>query len=113
MSGTEIFITIAVVILATALTRFLPYIIFPEGKKVPTYVNYLGKYLAPAVFGLLVVYCLRHVDITTSFAEGGTHGLPELIAIIVVTVSFIIKKSMMLSMLLGTVAYMILVQVVF
>ena len=102
------FITIGVAVLGTVLTRFLPYILFPEGKKIPRVINYLGKVLAPAVFGLLVIYCLRNVN----FA-GAHHGLPELISIAVVIALFVWKKGMILPMAGGTVCYMLLVHFVF
>jgi branched-subunit amino acid transport protein AzlD len=102
------FITIGVAVLGTVLTRFLPYILFPEGKKIPRVINYLGKVLAPAVFGLLVIYCLRNVN----FA-GAHHGLPELISIAVVIALFIWKRGMILPMAGGTVCYMLLVHFVF
>lgn len=102
------FITIGVAVLGTVLTRFLPYILFPEGKKSPRVINYLGKVLAPAVFGLLVIYCLRNVN----FA-GAHHGLPELISIAVVIALFVWKKGMILPMAGGTVCYMLLVHFVF
>ena len=79
MSITEQIITIAAVVLGTMLTRFLPFLLFPAGKPTPRYVQYLGKALPGAVFGLLVVYCLKNVS-----PLSGSHGLPELIAILVV-----------------------------
>lgn len=108
MTTTQEIITIAVVVLATVLTRFLPYILFPQGRKTPPVVNYLGKVLAPAVFGFLVIYCLRNVDFT-----GGYFGIPEIIASAVVIVTFVWKRQMLLSMAAGTILYMILVQTVF
>lgn len=102
------FITIGVAVLGTVLTRFLPYILFPEGKKIPRVINYLSKVLAPAVFGLLVIYCLRNVN----FA-GAHHGLPELISIAVVIALFVWKKGMILPMAGGTACYMLLVHFVF
>ena len=59
----------------TMLTRFLPFLIFRENRKTPEVIQYIGKYLPAAVFGMLVVYCLRNVSIVS-----GSHGLPELIA---------------------------------
>lgn len=113
MNNTQMLITILAVVLATVCTRFLPYLLFPEGRRVPHFVQYLGRFLAPAVFGLLVVYCLRNTDVTTSFAAGGSHGIPEALALGAVTLSFLWKKNMMLSMAVGTVLYMVLVQLVF
>ncbi len=108
MTGAQVFITIAVVVAATMLTRFLPYICFPQGRNLPKYVNYLGKVLAPAVFGLLVIYCLRNVNFT-----GGSFGIPEIIAVAVVIITFVWKRQMLFSMASGTLLYMLLVQTVF
>ena len=55
MTTAEQIMTIAAVILATMLTRFLPFLIFPAGKPTPSYIQYLGKVLPSAVFGLLVI----------------------------------------------------------
>lgn len=71
-------IIIGMAVLGTAMTRFLPFLIFPGDRPVPKYVQYLGKVLPSAVFGLLVVYCLRNVNILS-----GSHGIPELISIAV------------------------------
>ncbi len=108
MTVTQQLITIAVVALGTMLTRFLPFLIFPEGKPTPKYIQYIGKALPPAVFGLLVVYCLKNVTLLT-----GSHGLPELIAIAVVVLLHLWKRQMLLSIAAGTVCYMLLVQLVF
>ena len=108
MTVTQQLITIAVVALGTMLTRFLPFLVFPEGKPTPKYVQYIGKALPGAVFGLLVIYCLKNVSL---FA--GSHGLPELIAIAVVVLLHLWKRQMLLSIAAGTVCYMLRVQLVF
>ena len=108
MTVTQQLITIAAVALGTMLTRFLPFLVFPEGKPTPKYVQYIGKALPGAVFGLLVIYCLKNVSL---FA--GSHGLPELIAIAVVVLLHLWKRQMLLSIAAGTVCYMLLVQLVF
>lgn len=101
-------ITVAMVVLGTAVTRFLPFLIFPAGKQTPKYVQYLGKVLPAAVFGLLVIYCLKDVSVFT-----GSHGIPELISIILVILLHVWKRQMLLSIAGGTVCYMLLVQLVF
>ena len=108
MSVTEQIITIAAVVLGTMLTRFLPFLLFPAGKPTPRYVQYLGKALPGAVFGLLVIYCLKNVRLLS-----GSHGLPELIAILVVAGLHLWKRQMLLSIAGGTICYMLLVQLVF
>ena len=108
MTLSQQIITIALCGLATMLTRFLPFILFPSGKPTPRYVQYLGRVLPGAIFGMLVVYCLRNVSLLT-----GTHGIPELIAILAVVLLHLWKKQMLLSIAGGTVVYMLLVQLVF
>lgn len=108
MTLTQQIITIALAVLATMLTRFLPFLLFPAGKTTPKYIQYLGSVLPAAVFGLLVVYCLRGVSIFT-----GAHGLPELISIAVVVGLHVWKRQMLLSIAAGTMCYMLLVQLVF
>lgn len=107
MTLAEQIITIALMAIAVMTTRFLPFALF-QGRKTPKYVQYLGTVLPAAVFGLLVVYCLKNVDITT-----GYHGVPELIGIIVTIVLHVWKRQMMLSIAGGTITYMILVQMIF
>lgn len=108
MTVTEQIITVAVVVLGTMLTRFLPFVLFPAGKPTPRYIQYLGKVLPAAVFGMLVVYCLKNVNILA-----GSHGLPEAIAIAVVVALHLWKRQMLLSIAGGTVCYMLLVQMFF
>ena len=108
MTLTEQMITVAMVVLGTAVTPFLPFLIFPAGKPTPKYIQYLGKVLPAAVFGLLVIYSLKNVSIFT-----GSHGLPELISIVLVIVLHVWKRQMLLSIAGGTVCYMLLVQLVF
>jgi branched-subunit amino acid transport protein AzlD len=108
MSLTQQIITIAMVVLGTVLTRFLPFIVFPSGKPTPQYVQYLGKVLPAAVIGLLVIYCFKDVSLVS-----GSHGLPEFIGGVVVALLHLGKKNMLLSIAGGTIVYMILVQLVF
>lgn len=108
MTSLQLVITIAVIAAATVLTRFLPFLVFPAGKPTPKYVSFLGKALPGAVFGLLVIYCLKNVSILA-----GSHGLPELIAIVLVVLLHLWKRQMLLSIAVGTVCYMLLVQFVF
>ncbi len=108
MTLTQKIITIAAVVLGTMATRFIPFLCFPEGKKTPKYIEYLGKVLPGAVFGLLIIYCLRDVSLFS-----GSHGLPEGIAILIVVALHLWKRQMLLSIAGGTVAYMLLVQLMF
>ncbi len=108
MSLYQQIVMIALVVLGTVITRFLPFIVFRPSRPTPRYVAYLGRVLPGAVFGMLVIYCLKNVDVL-----GGSHGIPELISICVVTALHLWKKQMLLSIAGGTVCYMLLVQLVF
>ena len=108
MTLTQQMITIGMAVLATMLTRFLPFLLFPEGKKTPPFVQYIGKVLPGAVFGMLIVYCLKDVQWLH-----GAHGLPEIIAIIAIVLLHLWKKQTLLSIGAGTILYMLLVQFVF
>lgn len=108
MSTEQRIITIAVVVLGTVLTRFVPFLLFPPGKPTPKYIKYLGKFLPGAVFGLLLIYSLKNVSIFT-----GSHAIPEIISLAVVTALHVWKRNMLISIAGGTVCYMLLVQLVF
>ena len=108
MTLTEQIITISICAVGTMLTRFLPFICFKGKKAPPKYIDFLGKALPGAIFGMLVVYCLKGVNLTLP-----SYGLPELIAVLVVVLLHLWKRKMLLSIASGTVVYMLLVQFVF
>ena len=99
-------ILIAVMAAVTMLLRFLPFIIFT--KNTPEYISYLGRVLPAALIGMLVIYCLKDVSIASA-----PHGIPELIAALSVVGLQVWKRNSLLSILAGTVVYMLLVQLVF
>lgn len=104
MTITQQIITILAVVAGTVLTRFLAFLVFPEGKQPPRYITYLGSVLPYAVIGLLVVYCLKDA-VFASY-----HCLPEAIAIAFIFVLHKWKKNTLLSIAAGTVVYMVLLQ---
>lgn len=108
MTLSEQLITIGMVILGTMLTRFLPFLLFPAGRTTPKYIQYLGKVLPSAVFGLLVIYCLKNVSLLS-----GNHGIPEMLSIALVIALHLWKRQMLLSIAGGTICYMLLVQFLF
>lgn len=108
MSAIQALITIGIMAAITLLTRALPFLIFPANRKTPEFVTYLGRVLPYAIIGMLIVYCLRGVDLF-----GASHALPELISIAVVAGLFLWRKNSLLAIGIGTGTYMFLVQVVF
>ena len=101
-------VIVLMVALATQITRWTPFLLFFDGKKLPKVVEDLGRLLPPAMMGLLVVYSLRGVDILS-----GSHGLPEAIAVAATALLHLWKRNTLVSILAGTAVYMLLVQLVF
>jgi branched-subunit amino acid transport protein AzlD len=109
MTTVQMGITIAVCTAATMLTRFLPFLIFSsKDQDPPEVVRYLGRVLPAAIFGMLIVYCLRNVT-----PLSGSHGIPEAIAIAVTVALHKWKHQTLVSIAGGTVCYVLLVQMVF
>ena len=98
---------IAVASIVTMLIRFFPFAVF-GGDKRPAVIDYLADVLPYAIMGMLVVYCLKNVSLIVA-----PHGLPELIACVLVVLLHLWKRNTLLSIIAGTAAYMFLIQVVF
>ena len=105
---THSILVIAVTALVTLVLRFLPCLVFGGKRETPAYISYLGRLLPYAVMAMLVVYCLRNI----SFAAA-PFGVPELVSCAAVILLHVWKRSSILSILGGTVCYMLLVQLVF
>ena len=108
MTLTQQLITIGLCALATLITRFLPFLVFSAKRPTPAFVRYLGDVLPGAIFGLLIVYCLRDVRLLS-----GSHGLPEALALAVTVGLHLWKKNLLLSMAAGTLCYMTMISLVF
>lgn len=108
MTVTQRIITIIMVVLGTMITRFLPFVIFRSNKPAPAYIHTLGKILPSAALGMLAVYCFKDVSILS-----GSHGIPELISLVLIVFLHFWKKNMLLSIAGGTLCYMMLVQYLF
>ena len=108
MPNVRVLSMIAVISAVTILVRFLPFLVFGKSKKTPPFLVYLGRVLPYAIMGMLVVYCLRGVSVTVA-----PHGLPELVACAVVVLLHVWRRNTLVSILGGTVTYMLLVQLVF
>ena len=101
---TNTILSISVMAVVTALLRFLPFIIFRGDKKTPEFISYLGKVLPYSIMGMLVVFCLKSVDF-----KGGVHGFPEIISILLIVLTHWWKKNTILSILVGTICYVVIV----
>lgn len=101
-------VLIAIMAVGTAIIRFLPFCIFRDEAKTPKALIYLGSVLPGAVMGMLVVYCFKSTVVVS-----WPYALPEIIASAVVVISYLWKRNVLISIGVGTVLYMFLVQVVF
>lgn len=101
-------IIIFVIAVLTFAARAFPFFAFSRGGETPKVILYLGNVLPPAVIAMLIVYCLRHISLTTV-----PFGAPELISVIAVALLYKITKLNLLAMVGGTILYMVLVQIVF
>lgn len=99
-------VLVAVMAAVTLLLRALPFIVFK--KEIPDYLVYLGKVLPAAIIGMLVIYCLKDVNITVS-----PHGIPEVISAAAVVGLQVWRRNSLISILTGTILYMVLIQMVF
>lgn len=108
LTTSQSIIMILVIAIGTLLTRALPFILFPNNREVPEYIKYLGDVIPYAAIGLLIVYCLKGISLSSA-----PHGLPEAAAILIVVLIHHWKNNTFLSIGAGTAAYMILVQFVF
>lgn len=108
MTSVQLFATIAAVALGTAITRFLPFLLFRDSGKTPVIVTYLGKVLPYAAMGMLVVYCLKDISFTSA-----PYGIPEIVSVACVALLHLWRSNTLLSIGAGTAVYMVLVNFVF
>lgn len=101
-------IQILVIAVITAALRFLPFLVFPDGRKRPGIITYLGAVLPYGVMAMLVIYCLKGVTLLA-----WPHGIPEALAILAVVGLHLWRKNTLLSIFGGTAFYMVLVQLIF
>ena len=101
-------VLIGVCALITAALRFIPFFVFGGKRKTPAFITYLGKVLPFAIMGMLVVFCLKNVSLTAY-----PHGIPELLGVLTVAGLHIWKRNTLLSIIAGTVAYILLVNFIF
>ena len=99
---------VVVITIVTASTRFLPFLIFGGKRKTPAIITQLGKVLPCAIMGMLVVYCMKDVAFLSA-----PYGIPELLGCLIVALLHIWKRKSLLSIGVGTVCYMLMVQLIF
>lgn len=119
MTITQQVITVAVGVVATMLTRFVPFVVFHPGRPTPKYIMYLGRVLPASVFAMLVVYCLRGVSFVARGGSGDSllPGVPDdtlaqFVGVAVTVLVHVWRRNMMWSIAAGTLCYMVLVNII-
>lgn len=108
MPDTYVLSMVIVAAMVTAGLRFAPFLIFGKGRKTPPIISYLGKVLPFAIMGMLVVYCLKDISLRSA-----PFGIPEFLGCILVALLHIWKRNTLVSIGVGTVCYMLMVQFIF
>lgn len=99
---------VGIIAAVTILLRILPFIVFSNNRQTPKIIEKLGALLPYAIMGMLVVYCLKEVTFTSL-----SGFLPALISSVLVGVLYVWKRNTLISIIAGTVCYMILMQTIF
>lgn len=108
MTNLEMVLTVAIIGGVTFLTRAISFLIFPPHKPLPAFVSFLGQVLPISMMGFLVVLALKNTSFLTY-----PYGIPEVLASLVTVVIHLWRHNVILSIALGTIAYMLLVQTIF
>ena len=106
MNMGEVLFVILISAMITFGLRLLPFLIFRNGTDLPDRIKRLGEILPSAIMAILIVYCLK--DVENNFMADGIWSLT---AVLIVVVSYKWKHSTLLSILLGTVSYMLLLHI--
>lgn len=88
--------------------RLAPFILFDHGQEPPQWIRTLGDLLPPACMSVLVVYCVRNVELFS-----GNHGIPDFLCIALAMILHAWKRNTLLSICVSTILYMVLVQTIF
>lgn len=107
MTATQQIVTIGLMALGVMTTRFISFVLFSSEKRTPRFVHYLSQCLPSAVFGILVVYCLKDVEFLK-----GDYGIPQIFGIICCVLLHLWRKNMLLSIAGGTVFNMLLIHII-
>ena len=102
---THSILILLVAALITWALRALPFALFAR-RNLPRVIVYLGHALPPAIMAVLVVYCLKSVDLTAF-----PFGLSELLGVAVTAALHLWRGNPLLSIAAGTAVYMVMIRV--
>jgi branched-chain amino acid transport protein azlD len=108
LSTLEVLMILFALVSGTLLTRWLAFALFPENRRQPQVISFLSLTIPAAMMGLLVVFCLKRINVLTY-----PYGLPELISVSLIVILHLWRRNVLLSIAAGTLMYMFLVQKIF
>lgn len=100
-------LVIGVMAVATFATRLGPFLLFRNRGDHPL-IRYLGLYTPPAIMTILLLYCLRDINLSTP-----PFGTPELMAVAITATVHLWRGNALLSIFIGTGSYMAAMQGLF
>jgi len=104
MNNTEIYLAIAVMAVANLITRAIPFLFFSK-KEPPKYIKFISDNFPAMIMIILIFYTLAKVDFNSA-----PYGAKELIAIIITALLHIKLNNYLVSIFIGTISYMALIQ---
>jgi branched-subunit amino acid transport protein AzlD len=105
MSDTGYLLSVILVMtLATFFTRIFPFVAL-KGRHEHPVLEFLGRYMPPAIMTILVLYSLKSVELAQA-----PHGANEFIALLITSVVHLWRGNALLSIFSGTLFYMLAVQ---
>jgi len=105
MTTMQAFWTVMIVAAVTLMTRAISFLLFPAGKQAPAFITWMARQLPRAVMAMLVIYCLKDVELTSA-----PYGIPALLGVGVTAALHLWKRQMMISIVGGTAVYMVLIR---
>lgn len=105
MTTSYFFLAILISALITFGLRALPFWAFSGSRQMPPFLERLGQALPATIMAVLIVYCMKDIP-----SGGIAVAVPKLLAAAIVLFSYKWKHQTLLSILLGTVSYMVLLR---
>lgn len=102
------YLVMAIIIagLCTLALRALPFLLFGRNQKIPPLVETLGDLLPPAVMMILLIYSVKDL-----FWAEWQLPIKTFAALFVTTALHVWRRNVLLSIVTGTVLYMVLVRI--
>ncbi len=104
MNNFELYSAIAVMAAVNFITRVVPFVFFAK-KELPKSLVFVQKYFPAIIMTILIVYSIKDIDLSHT-----PYGLKEIGSIAFVIILHLSLKNYLVSIFLGTIFYMGLVQ---